>query len=174
MNQRQGWICKRKESCKHPLKNFLEISTVITVAHRLHTIKNADKILYVENGELLAAGRHNELLESVVSISGEYGLLYSGEVCGYNERPEEWSLKLLFIEKKDILLSIFCGFIAGIIAVALFSASGYLISKAGTCFRQFLHVDDSCCLCKDARYHFCIKQVWGKVFFASWHIYNAK
>ncbi|AXI08595.1 thiol reductant ABC exporter subunit CydD [Oceanobacillus zhaokaii] len=46
------------------IKELSGNSTVITVAHRLHTIKNADKILYVENGELLAAGRHNELLES--------------------------------------------------------------------------------------------------------------
>ncbi|AXI08596.1 thiol reductant ABC exporter subunit CydC [Oceanobacillus zhaokaii] len=39
-------------------------------------------------------------------------------------------IKVLFVEKKDIFLSIICGFIAGITAVALFSASGYLISKA--------------------------------------------
>ena len=39
-------------------------------------------------------------------------------------------ITLLFKEKKDIILSILCGFIAGITAVGLFSASGYLISKA--------------------------------------------
>lgn len=39
-------------------------------------------------------------------------------------------IKLLFEEKKDIVLSILCGFIGGITAVGLFSASGYLISKA--------------------------------------------
>ncbi|RDW18076.1 thiol reductant ABC exporter subunit CydC [Oceanobacillus arenosus] len=39
-------------------------------------------------------------------------------------------INVLLVEKKDILLSILCGFIAGITAVALFSASGYLISKA--------------------------------------------
>ena len=36
----------------------------------------------------------------------------------------------MFQEKKDIFLSIVCGFIGGITAVGLFSASGYLISKA--------------------------------------------
>ncbi len=36
----------------------------------------------------------------------------------------------MLTEKKDILLSILFGFIAGITAVALFAASGYLISKA--------------------------------------------
>ncbi len=39
-------------------------------------------------------------------------------------------MKLTFIEKKDILLSILYGFIAGMSAVILFGSSGYLISKA--------------------------------------------
>lgn len=39
-------------------------------------------------------------------------------------------IKLMMIEKKDILYSIFFAFIAGIAAVGLFAASGYLISKA--------------------------------------------
>lgn len=39
-------------------------------------------------------------------------------------------VKLMMIEKKDVLLSILFGFIAGITGVGLFSASGYLISKA--------------------------------------------
>lgn len=39
-------------------------------------------------------------------------------------------LKILLIEKKDIVYSIICGFIAAITSVILFAASGYLISKA--------------------------------------------
>ncbi|GAB3044600.1 thiol reductant ABC exporter subunit CydD [Virgibacillus ainsalahensis] len=40
-------------------------ATVITVAHRLHTIKNADTILFLENGRLVASGTHTELIETV-------------------------------------------------------------------------------------------------------------
>lgn len=45
---------------------------------------------------------------------------------------KEWGmiLKALFVEKRDIVLSILFGFIAGMTAVVLFSASGYLISKS--------------------------------------------
>lgn len=39
-------------------------------------------------------------------------------------------VKLMMVEKKDILYSVIFGFIAGITAVGLFAASGYLISKS--------------------------------------------
>ena len=39
-------------------------------------------------------------------------------------------IKIVTLEKKDILLSIFFGFLAGIAAVGLFGSSGYLISRA--------------------------------------------
>ncbi|GLO68347.1 MULTISPECIES: thiol reductant ABC exporter subunit CydD [Oceanobacillus] len=46
------------------MKELSKNSTVITVAHRLHTIKNADQILFMDNGEIIASGTHNELLKS--------------------------------------------------------------------------------------------------------------
>ncbi|KAB7704697.1 thiol reductant ABC exporter subunit CydC [Bacillus aerolatus] len=39
-------------------------------------------------------------------------------------------MKLMMKEKKDILISIFFGFLAGIAAVGLFASSGYLIAKS--------------------------------------------
>lgn len=43
-----------------------------------------------------------------------------------------WTItKWMMKEKKDILLSIFFGYAAGLAAVALFAASGYLVSRAG-------------------------------------------
>lgn len=47
------------------IKELSKDSTVITVAHRLHTIKNADKILFLTDGNLLAEGSHTELINSV-------------------------------------------------------------------------------------------------------------
>ncbi|EOR21888.1 thiol reductant ABC exporter subunit CydD [Cytobacillus oceanisediminis] len=46
------------------IQKLNETATVITVAHRLHTIKNADQILFLENGQLQAVGTHESLLEN--------------------------------------------------------------------------------------------------------------
>lgn len=48
---------------KQSIQKLKETATVITVAHRLHTIKNADQILFLENGRLQAVGTHESLLE---------------------------------------------------------------------------------------------------------------
>ncbi|MCA1061844.1 thiol reductant ABC exporter subunit CydD [Rossellomorea sp. AcN35-11] len=39
-------------------------STVITVAHRLHTIRKADQILFLDKGRMAGIGTHEELMES--------------------------------------------------------------------------------------------------------------
>lgn len=38
--------------------------TVLIVSQRATTLKNADKIIVLENGEIVGAGMHSELLES--------------------------------------------------------------------------------------------------------------
>ena len=46
--------------------------TTIVVAHRLHTITHADRILVVENGAIAEAGRHEDLLHK----GGRYAAFY--------------------------------------------------------------------------------------------------
>jgi len=43
------------------LEEFFKGKTVIVVAHRLSTVKNADKIVVLEDGEIIEEGNHEEL-----------------------------------------------------------------------------------------------------------------
>ncbi|WP_301922662.1 peptidase domain-containing ABC transporter [Ferruginibacter sp.] len=43
------------------LQQFFADKTVVVVAHRLSTVKNADKIVVLENGEIVEEGTHTEL-----------------------------------------------------------------------------------------------------------------
>lgn len=45
------------------LKAFYEGKTVIVVAHRLSTVKNADNIVVLESGRIVEQGTHNQLIE---------------------------------------------------------------------------------------------------------------
>lgn len=44
------------------LQQFFKNKTVIVVAHRLSTVKNADKIVVMDNGEITEEGTHSELI----------------------------------------------------------------------------------------------------------------
>jgi subfamily B ATP-binding cassette protein MsbA len=46
------------------LDEYTKDKITITIAHRLGTIKNADKILVMQKGKIIASGKHSELLES--------------------------------------------------------------------------------------------------------------
>ncbi|EGO7925005.1 ATP-binding cassette domain-containing protein, partial [Enterococcus faecalis] len=41
-----------------------EKRTVITVAHRISTVKNFDKIILMDNGEIVCIGKHEDLIEN--------------------------------------------------------------------------------------------------------------
>ena len=50
------------------LNSFINGKTAIIVAHRLSTVKNADRIIVLENGEIVEQGNHNELTK----LRGKY------------------------------------------------------------------------------------------------------
>ncbi len=47
--------------------------TTFMIAHRLFTIRNADQIMYMENGDILEVGNH----EKLISLNGRYAALYN-------------------------------------------------------------------------------------------------
>ena len=55
---------KTDKELRAALKRELKDTTVIIVAQRIGTIKNADKIIVLDEGKISAVGTHSELLES--------------------------------------------------------------------------------------------------------------
>ena len=55
------------------MNNLMEGRTSFVIAHRLKTIKNADKIVVLKDGEIIELGSHNELLDK----GGFYSDLYT-------------------------------------------------------------------------------------------------
>jgi len=63
------------ESEKHvqsAIENLMSERTVFVIAHRLSTVHNANKILVLENGQIVQEGKHDELL----NIDGLYKQLH--------------------------------------------------------------------------------------------------
>jgi len=54
------------------LNKLMKNRTSIVIAHRLSTVKNADEIIVINEGEIVERGKHNELL----SFNGVYKKLY--------------------------------------------------------------------------------------------------
>ena len=46
------------------ISNLIKNKTVIVIAHRLKTIRDADKIIVLENGKILEEGKHKELMQN--------------------------------------------------------------------------------------------------------------
>ena len=58
------------------LNNFIHGKTAIIVAHRLSTVKNADNIIVLENGEIVEQGNHSDL----TTLKGKYYKLVKNQL----------------------------------------------------------------------------------------------
>jgi subfamily B ATP-binding cassette protein MsbA len=60
------------------LEHLMENRTSIIIAHRLSTIQKADKIVVLDQGQVVETGTHNEL----ISMGGIYNSLYKLQSLG--------------------------------------------------------------------------------------------
>jgi ATP-binding cassette subfamily B protein len=57
------------------MATLLKGRTSFVIAHRLSTVRDADKILYMEHGDILETGTHEELM----ALHGRYEELYNSQ-----------------------------------------------------------------------------------------------
>ena len=65
-----------EEKIQNAINILTKNRTTIVIAHRLSTILNSDKIFVVENGKIIASGKHENLLEE----SGQYKSFYEKQI----------------------------------------------------------------------------------------------
>ena len=63
---------KAEAKVQHALEKLMEGRTVLMIAHRLSTVKQADLIYVIDDGAIVETGRHEDLLRS----GGHYARLY--------------------------------------------------------------------------------------------------
>lgn len=73
---------KTEEEILQNLGKIMKNRTSILIAHRISTIKNADKILVLDNGKIIEQGTHTELL----SLNGSYTELYNNQLLEEESR----------------------------------------------------------------------------------------
>jgi len=59
------------------LETLMANRTVLVIAHRLSTVKNANKIILLDKGEIKEMGTHNELMEKEGPYSNLYNIQFS-------------------------------------------------------------------------------------------------
>ncbi len=67
------------------LKNRKKKPTTFIIAHRISAVKNADMIIYLEDGHIIERGTHNELLE----LKGKYYDIYCEQFKDFKDLENE-------------------------------------------------------------------------------------
>ncbi len=70
------------------LGRLLSGRTAIVIAHRLATVRNADRILVLQDGEIIERGTHDDLVEA----EGLYARLYRLNFASFDDVPEADSI----------------------------------------------------------------------------------
>ncbi|MES0156901.1 ABC transporter ATP-binding protein/permease [Mesorhizobium sp. M0018] len=66
------------------LIKLLEGRTGLVIAHRLATIRGADRIIVLQNGQVIATGNHDQL----IAMGGLYSKLYNLNYASFDDFPE--------------------------------------------------------------------------------------
>jgi ATP-binding cassette subfamily B protein len=67
---------RTEKHIEHGMDRIMKNRTTFVIAHRLSTVRNSNRIIVLEHGEIVEQGTHNELL----AMKGRYHQLYTGAV----------------------------------------------------------------------------------------------
>ncbi|MDW6020399.1 ABC transporter ATP-binding protein [Mesorhizobium sp. BAC0120] len=67
------------------LATLLEGRTGLVIAHRLATVRGADRIIVLQNGEIIESGNHEQLMRK----KGLYARLYNMNYASFDDIPDE-------------------------------------------------------------------------------------
>ena len=73
---------KTEKEIQNNLEHLSKNITTIIIAHRLSTVKNADNIIVLDNGEVVETGNHKRLLE----LNGLYSNLWKQQEKNYKDK----------------------------------------------------------------------------------------
>ena len=72
-------ISEAEKASKVSYREFFKNKTVIIISHRFSTVRNADRILVMENGAIIEDGTHNHLMAK----NGYYAKVFLLQAEGY-------------------------------------------------------------------------------------------
>lgn len=61
---------------------FFKNKTVVIISHRFSTVRNADRIIVIDKGNIVEQGTHEELL----SLNGKYAKAFKLQAEGYEKK----------------------------------------------------------------------------------------
>ena len=80
---------RSEQEVQKALENLMENRTSFLIAHRLSTVRNANKIIVMSEGEIIESGSHEDL----IGHKGVYNTLV-GIQSGYSQKPESAASEL--------------------------------------------------------------------------------